>query len=165
MKDEFANRTLSLIPYPSSFLPVVPDGVEPSFPGCGPSVVAVGPRDHCEWSHRESHPDFRVADPASSCWTMTPKRKPWESNPQTARCRRLPSKQVPQPVGWLPYSSCQGYSHARKAEVVGLEPTSGCSPPPVFKTGSSSGRMTSVFELRRLESNQHEDVQSVSSCR
>ncbi len=24
---------------------VVPDGVEPSFPGCGPSVVAVGPRD------------------------------------------------------------------------------------------------------------------------
>src|SRR5271166_5110106 len=25
---------------------VVPDGVEPSFPGCGPSVVAVGPRDH-----------------------------------------------------------------------------------------------------------------------
>ena len=24
---------------------VVPDGVEPSFPGCGPSVVAAGPRD------------------------------------------------------------------------------------------------------------------------
>ena len=38
-------------------------------------------------------------------------------------------------------------------------------PPPVFKTGSSSGRMASVFELRRLESNQHEDVQSVSSYR
>ncbi len=24
---------------------VVPDGIEPSFPGCEPSVVAVGPRD------------------------------------------------------------------------------------------------------------------------
>ncbi len=24
---------------------VVPDGIEPSFPGCGPSVVAIGPRD------------------------------------------------------------------------------------------------------------------------
>ena len=30
------------------------------------------------------------------------------------------------------------------AEAVGLEPTSGFHPPPVFKTGSSSGRMTSV---------------------
>ena len=32
----------------------------------------------------------------------------------------------------------------QKAEAVGLEPTSGAWPPPVFKTGSSSGRMTSV---------------------
>ena len=32
----------------------------------------------------------------------------------------------------------------KQAEAVGLEPTSGCWPPPVFKTGSSSGRMTSV---------------------
>ena len=37
-----------------------------------------------KWSHRDSHPDFRLAEPASSCWTMTPKRKPWESNPQAA---------------------------------------------------------------------------------
>src|SRR5262245_28525783 len=29
------------------------------------------------------------------------------------------------------------------AEAVGLEPTSGFHPPPVFKTGSSSGRMAS----------------------
>ena len=29
---------------------------------------------------------------------------------------------------------------------MGLEPTSGSAPPPVFKTGSSSGRMTSVCE-------------------
>ena len=32
-----------------------------------------------------------------------------------------------------------------EAEAVGLEPTSGCTPPPVFKTGSSSSRMTSTF--------------------
>ncbi len=41
----------------------------------------------------------------------------------------------------------------RQAEAVGLEPTSGLHPPPVFKTGSSSGRMTSVVKLRELESN------------
>ena len=52
---------------------VAPDGVEPSFPGCGPSVVAVGPRGFAfKWSHRESHSDFWLAEPASSCWTMTP---------------------------------------------------------------------------------------------
>ena len=37
--------------------------------------------------------------------------------------------------------------------------------PPVFKTGSSSGRMTSVHELRGLESNQHQGVQSAPSYR
>ena len=41
---------------------------------------------------------------------------------------------------------------------MGLEPTSGFWPPPVFKTGSSSGRMTSVaniaIKFRGLESNQ-----------
>ena len=46
------------------------------------------PLDHgavlLKWSHRESHPDFRLAEPASSCWTMTPKRKSWDSNPQAA---------------------------------------------------------------------------------
>src|SRR5262245_61966265 len=31
-----------------------------------------------------------------------------------------------------------------EAEAVGLEPTSGLRPPPVFKTGPSSGRMASV---------------------
>ena len=35
--------------------------------------------------------------------------------------------------------------NSARAEAVGLEPTSGHDPPPVFKTGSSSGRMTSVF--------------------
>ena len=48
---------------------------------------------------------------------------------------------------------------------MGLEPTRAL-PPPVFKTGSSSGRMTSVLsKLRELDLNQHDDVQSVASCR
>ena len=46
---------------------------------------------------------------------------------------------------------------------MGLEPTSGQHPPPVFKTGSSSGRMTSVVKLRELESNQRHRVQSPAS--
>lgn len=114
-----------------------------------------------KWSHRELHPDFQRAMLASSCWTMTPclfQRKPWGSNPQAA---------------YLPPTAFQaGSSPVRmtsvvftKAEAVRLELTSGCSPPPAFKAGPSSGRMASVFKLRRLESNQHEDVQSVSSCR
>ena len=36
-------------------------------------------------------------------------------------------------------------------------------PPPVFNTGSSSGRMTSSIKLRELGSNQHHDVQGVAS--
>ena len=40
-----------------------------------------------------------------------------------------------------PASSC--WTMSPSAEAVGLEPTSGFHPPPVFKTGSSSGRMTS----------------------
>jgi len=39
-----------------------------------------------------------------------------------------------------------------KAEAVGLEPTSEFYSPPVFKTGSSSSRMTSI-ELQWQESN------------
>ena len=39
------------------------------------------------------------------------------------------------------------------------------APPPVFKTASSSGRMPSVRELRGLDLNQHDDGQSVASCR
>ena len=50
------------------------------------------------------------------------------------------------------------------AEAEGLEPSSELLSPPVFKTGSSSGRMTSLLKLRELESDQHLDVQSVASC-
>ncbi len=100
-------------------LQVVPDGVEPSFPGCRPGVVAVGPRDRVwlsfQWSHRESHPDLQRAMLASSCWTMTP-----ISGSRGARthkqhiCRRLLSKQVPQPFGWLPSSYCTVCNYARE---------------------------------------------------
>ncbi len=60
---------------------------------------------------------------------------------------------------------------------MGLEPgaarrvVAGVNPPPVFKTGSSSGRMASVVkykaavpQLRELDSNQHYGVQSAASC-
>ena len=125
------------------------------------------PLDHgtvfFKWSHRESHPDLQRAMLASSCWTMPPnvfsQQKPWGSNPQAAN--------VPPPAFQAGSSTIRMASVITlvKAEAVGLEPTSGYSPPPVFRTGSSSGRMASVVKLRRLELNQHEDVQSVSSCR
>ena len=59
-----------------------------------------------------------------------------------------------------------------EAEAVGLEPTSGPRPPPVFKTGPSSGRMASVrasTEFRGLESNQRpprseRGVTTTSNC-
>ena len=113
---------------------VVPDGVEPSFPGCGPSVVAVGPRDRV----------FQVESPGVAPGSLAcgasvvlldhdPMFFPAEAvglEPTSGRvCRRLPSKQVPHQFGWLPLSLFT------KAEAVGLEPTSGFRPPPVFKTG------------------------------
>ena len=46
-----------------SSLRLVPDGIEPSFPGCEPSVVAVGPRDRVgKWTHRELHQQPSTAD-------------------------------------------------------------------------------------------------------
>ena len=106
------SRSAVGVPGPGFDLQMIPDGLEPSLPGCRPGVVAAGPRDrvasntHYEkWTHRESHPDLRFAGPASSCWTMSP---------------------------------------CLSAEAVGLEPTNGFHPPPVFRTGSSSGRMTSI---------------------
>ena len=107
---------------------VVPDGVEPSFPGCGPRVVAVGPRDRV--SQVES-PGVAPESPACHAGVFLLDHDP----------------------------------NVFSAEAVGLEPTSGSRPPPVFRTGSSSGRMASIVKLRRLELNQHEDVQSVSSYR
>ena len=61
-----------------------------------------------KWSHRESHPDLQRAMLASSCWTMTPIFSSGSRGARTHKrhvCRRLLSKQVPQPFGWLPYRS------------------------------------------------------------
>jgi hypothetical protein len=66
---------------------IVPDGLEPSLPGCRPGVVAAGPRD-------------------CICCFVVARRKPWDSNPQS--------------------------------RFIGT---------PVFETGPSSGRMTSVRVL------------------
>ncbi len=94
----------------------------------------------------------------SSCWTMTPKRKPWESNPQAAQCRRLLSKQVPQPFGWLP-SSLEGGSrgtrtHKRRSAATCFQDR--------LLIQSDDFRS---LKLRELDLNQHDDVQSVASYR
>ncbi len=90
------------------------------------------------------------------------KRKPWGSNPQAAV--------LPPPAFQAGSSPVRMASLValHQAETVRLELTSGCWPPPAFKAGSSSGRMASVFaypRLRGLDLNQHDDVQSVASCR
>lgn len=87
------------------------------------------------WTHRELHPDRRFAGPASCCWTMSP-------FVVRAVARRLSS-----------------------AEAVGLEPTNGCQPPPVFETGPSSGRMTSKSREARDKSREPEKRRtSLCSC-
>ena len=50
--------------------------------------------------------------------------------------------------GWSP--GCLP-SHVQSAEAVGLEPTSGPCPPPVFKTGPSSRRMTSSVQFSHCQ--------------
>lgn len=118
-----------------------------------------------KWSHRQSRPDLQRAMLTSSCWTMTPKRKPWESNPQAAS--------MPPPAFQA------GSSAVRMASITIGErkswdsnPQAAHWPPPVFKTGSSSGRMTSVrkaagagLEPGTAAKRWSDDVQSVASCR
>src|SRR3954471_6143016 len=82
----------------------------------------------------------------------------WESNPQAP--------------GFKTGRSAVGVPGRLSAEAVGLEPTSGPRPPPVFKTGPSSGRMASVKlepDFRGLDSNQRpprsgRGVTTVSNC-
>jgi hypothetical protein len=82
----------------------------------------------------------------------------------------------PQAPGFKPDRSAIGVPgpFAFEAEAVGLEPTSGPRPPPVFETGPSSSRMTSVRtgvdkKFRGLESNQRpprseRGVTTTSNC-
>ena len=105
---------------------------------CKGAAFAARPQDHfCEWTHRESHPDLRLATPVSSCWTMSPICE-----------RRFAQKQAPKDLnpdqlGWS--QSCCHYTRGVcfSAEAVRLELTT-VLPAPVFKTGSSSGRMASI---------------------
>ena len=107
---------------------VVPDGLEPSFPGCKPAVVAVGPRD-CnslwfispQWTHPELHRDLRHATPASSCWTMSPScgAEAVRLELTSRRSRHLVSRQAPhQPDDFRP--DCRIFIQAAE---VGIEPT------------------------------------------
>lgn len=123
---------------------VVPDGIEPSFPGCEPSVVAVGPRDQVvrEWTHPDLHRDFQRAKLVSSYWTMSPKLA------ESGETRAKVKSEKTGAFLLAPISPLSALVFP-PAEAVGLEPTSDARPPSVFKTGSSSGRVTSVNSSRR----------------
>jgi hypothetical protein len=136
---------------------VVPDGVEPSFPGCGPGVVAVGPRDHV---FQVEAPGIAPGSPACGAGVVL-----LDHAPMFVQAVKLPPPAFQAGCSPIRMASIIMFT---KAEAVRLELTSDFSSPPVFKPGPSSSRMASVVahqKLRRLGSNQHEDVQSVSSCR
>ena len=139
-----------------------------------------------QWSHRESHPDLQRAMLASSGWTMTPKRKTTKPTmlrtvPVGARtrthkrhaCRRLPSKQVPHHSDSFHNRSHQGGS---RPTPTMLRTVPGRCPDSNSQTAirrhlfsrqapHPAGWLPLSIKLRRLESNQHEDLQSVSSYR
>ena len=69
--------------------------------------------------------------------------------------RHAPKDLNPDQLGWN--QSCYRYTRDTHLIISGSRETrthKSRSRPPVFKTGSSSGRMTSVCKLRELESNQ-----------
>ena len=96
---------------------MIPDGLEPSFSGCRPGVVAAGPRNRFVWE--VDSPGVAPGSPVCRTGIFLLDHEPVVVR---AVAHRLLS-----------------------AEAVGLEPTNGGQPPPVFETGSSSGRMTSVI--------------------
>ena len=86
---------------------VVPAGVEPTFPGCKPGVVAIGPRD------RQILLDADVTN--ARCWSSKAMARFLAMRPSTGAegegleppndlRRRLFSRQVPHPAGCLPFS-------------------------------------------------------------
>ena len=96
---------------------VVPDGIEPSFPGCEPSVVAVGPRDCVA---KVDPPGIAPGSPACDTGIFLLDDEP------------------------ILLSGSRGTRTHKRFHT-----------PAVFKTVSSSGRMTSVYKLRELESKLH----------
>ena len=118
----------------------------------------LGHRTMCalQWTHSDLHQDFQHATPASSCWTMSP-----ILCGRFAFCdpssRHAPKDSNPDQLGWN-QSCCQ--LHQGRIFLSGRRGTrtpKRLTPPPVFKTGSSSGRMPSVCKLRRQESNLRHD--------
>ena len=123
---------------------VVPDGVEPSFPGCGPSVVAVGPRDRV---FQVESPGVAPGSPACDAGVVLLDHDPMFFQAEAVGLEPTSgiSAAACFPSRFLTSSDDFRY-RLTKAEAVRLELTSGSSPPPVFKTGSSSGRMASVVQ-------------------
>ena len=114
-----------------------------------------------KWSHRESHPDLQRAVLASSCWTMTPCQaeavglEP-TSGMSAAAC--FPSRFLTSSDDFR-YRFHQGGSRETRTHKRLFAATCFQDRAP-----HPAGWLPS-FKLRRLESNQHEDVQSVSSYR
>jgi hypothetical protein len=99
------------------------------------------------WTRTTVH--LLVREPPSPLGHGTVDEKP---NGLTGNCTRISGVRnilLPPSAFLLPHrsaasvASCWTISPIR-AEAVGLEPTSESCSPPVFKTGSSAGRMTSV---------------------
>ena len=91
-----------------------------------------------QWTHPESHRDLRLATPASSCWTMSP-----FSERRFAR-KHAPKDLNPDQLVWN--QSCCHYTRGVCCFSGSRETRThkSRSRPPVFKTGPSSSRMTSV---------------------
>ena len=106
----------------------------------------LGHRTICalQWTHSDLHRDFRHATPVSSCWTMSPIlcRRFAFCDPSS---RHAPKDSNPDQLGWN--QSCCHYTRDAylSAEGENSNPNR-LAPPPVFKTGSSFGRMPSTCQ-------------------
>ena len=104
-----------------------PPGVAPGFPACDTSVLLLD-------DEPIPSPKVRVGD---------------------LRVKHAPKDLNPDQLGWN--QSCYRYTRDTHLIASGSRETrthKSRSRPPVFKTGSSSGRMASDCKLRELESNQ-----------
>jgi hypothetical protein len=105
------------------------EGLEPSSPASkAGSLPLADPRASLLSALRELNPPRRLGRleplPLGQGHTF-PMRKPWDSNPQTSCARRLFSRQVPHPAGWLPSIDTQSNAAYASAAAAGIEPASG----------------------------------------
>ena len=97
-------------------------GVAPGSPACGAGVVlldhdpnvfeaeAVGLEPTSGMSAAACFPSRFLNHSDGFRYRCSPRRKPWDSNPQAVLSRHLFSRQAPHPAGWLPLSSCGGWN-------------------------------------------------------